>query len=140
MRNPHDEPPNVTRRRLDIVCVELGLDRARVKAWCFAHALLVKTEMSCETAGAFTRALTTAAPAMATEEEECVPRGPVVQGVAANRQFRALSKSEKCLAPGMTFPRFRRYCVDKMLTRMLSLLARYVRSELGRVRSRTSFC
>jgi streptomycin 6-kinase len=40
LRNSHDEPPDVTRRRLDIVCVELGLDRARVKAWCFVHALL----------------------------------------------------------------------------------------------------
>jgi streptomycin 6-kinase len=39
-RNPRDVPPEVNRRRLDIFCGELGLDRARVKSWCFVHAML----------------------------------------------------------------------------------------------------
>jgi streptomycin 6-kinase len=33
-------PVAVNRRRLDIFCAELGLDRARVKAWCYVHAVL----------------------------------------------------------------------------------------------------
>lgn len=39
-RNPHDMPPRVNGRRLDIFCAELDLDRARTKAWCLVHALL----------------------------------------------------------------------------------------------------
>ena len=40
LRNPHDVPPSVNGRRLDTFCAELGLDRARTKAWCFVHAVL----------------------------------------------------------------------------------------------------
>lgn len=39
-RNPRRVPPEVNRRRLDRFCAELGLDRARTKAWCFVHAVL----------------------------------------------------------------------------------------------------
>jgi streptomycin 6-kinase len=39
-RNPHDVPPGVNSRRLDLFCAELGLDRVRTKAWCFVHAML----------------------------------------------------------------------------------------------------
>jgi streptomycin 6-kinase len=39
-RNPREVPPEVNRRRLDIFCAELGLDRARVTSWCFVHAML----------------------------------------------------------------------------------------------------
>ena len=39
-RNPRKVPPEVNRRRLDRFCAELGLDRARTKAWCFVHAML----------------------------------------------------------------------------------------------------
>lgn len=40
-RNPRpDLPPAVNRRRLDLVCAELGLDRPRAVAWCFVHAML----------------------------------------------------------------------------------------------------
>jgi streptomycin 6-kinase len=39
-RNPHDVPTDVNRRRLDIFCAKLGLDRARTKAWCLVHAVL----------------------------------------------------------------------------------------------------
>src|SRR5262249_1698580 len=39
-RNPRDVPTELNRRRLDIFCAELGLDRARTKAWCFVHAVL----------------------------------------------------------------------------------------------------
>jgi streptomycin 6-kinase len=39
--NPGDGvPPSVNRRRLDIFCAELGLERARTKDWCFVHAML----------------------------------------------------------------------------------------------------
>jgi len=40
LRNPHEVPPSVNGRRLDIFCAELGLDRERTKAWCFVHAVL----------------------------------------------------------------------------------------------------
>jgi streptomycin 6-kinase len=39
-RNPRDVPTRVNRRRLDLFCAELGLDRARTNAWCFVHAVL----------------------------------------------------------------------------------------------------
>jgi streptomycin 6-kinase len=40
-RNPLDRPtPAVNRRRLDIFCAELGLDRERTRDWCFVHAVL----------------------------------------------------------------------------------------------------
>jgi streptomycin 6-kinase len=40
-RNPLDRPPpRVNRRRLDIFCAELGLDRQRTKDWCLVHAVL----------------------------------------------------------------------------------------------------
>ncbi|HEX5414910.1 MAG TPA: aminoglycoside phosphotransferase family protein [Chloroflexota bacterium] len=39
-RNSGDEPPAVNRRRLDIFCAELGLDRERTRAWCYVHAVL----------------------------------------------------------------------------------------------------
>ena len=39
-RNPDDVLPGVNRRRLDIFCAELGLDRARTKDWCLVHAVL----------------------------------------------------------------------------------------------------
>lgn len=40
-RNPRDRAsPQVNRRRLDIFCAELGLDRQRTKDWCFVHAVL----------------------------------------------------------------------------------------------------
>jgi streptomycin 6-kinase len=39
-RNPFDVPIKVNRRRLDIFCAELDLDRERTKAWCFVHAVL----------------------------------------------------------------------------------------------------
>jgi len=42
LRNPYPGPiaPALNRRRLDILCAELRLDRERVKAWCFVHAVL----------------------------------------------------------------------------------------------------
>jgi streptomycin 6-kinase len=42
LRNPMPAgvPAKVNRRRLDIFCSELGLDRERTKAWCFVHAML----------------------------------------------------------------------------------------------------
>ena len=38
--NPREIPSAVNRRRLDIFCAELGLDRERTRAWCFVHAML----------------------------------------------------------------------------------------------------
>jgi streptomycin 6-kinase len=38
--NPVEVPPGVNRRRLDIFCAELGLDRQRAAAWCQVHAVL----------------------------------------------------------------------------------------------------
>jgi streptomycin 6-kinase len=42
LRNPMPQgvPVAVNRRRLDIFCAELGLDRQRTKDWCFVHAIL----------------------------------------------------------------------------------------------------
>jgi streptomycin 6-kinase len=41
MRNPQDRITlTVNRRRLDIFCAELGLDRARARDWCFVHDML----------------------------------------------------------------------------------------------------
>lgn len=42
LRNPLPAgvPPRVNRRRLDIFCTELALERDRVKAWCLVHAVL----------------------------------------------------------------------------------------------------
>jgi streptomycin 6-kinase len=42
MRNPIPFviPVDLIRRRLDIFCDELGLDRERTKAWCVVHAVL----------------------------------------------------------------------------------------------------
>jgi streptomycin 6-kinase len=37
---PRGVPPSVNRRRLDIYCAELGLDRQRTKDWCLVHAVL----------------------------------------------------------------------------------------------------
>ena len=39
-RNPGAVPGHVNRRRLDIFCAELDLDRKRTKDWCFVHAML----------------------------------------------------------------------------------------------------
>jgi streptomycin 6-kinase len=38
--NPHRMPADVSRRRLDSLCSELGLDRQRTTAWCLVHAVL----------------------------------------------------------------------------------------------------
>jgi streptomycin 6-kinase len=40
LRNPRHMTTAVSRRRLDILCSELGLDRQRTKAWCLVHAVL----------------------------------------------------------------------------------------------------
>jgi streptomycin 6-kinase len=41
MRNPRDRTtPALNRRRLDIFCAELGLDRDRTREWCLVHAVL----------------------------------------------------------------------------------------------------
>ena len=40
LRNPHRVSPQTNRDRLGIFCAELGLDRARVGAWCVVHAML----------------------------------------------------------------------------------------------------
>jgi streptomycin 6-kinase len=40
LRNPHAVPTRVNRRRLDVLCAELGLDRQRTRDWCFVHAVL----------------------------------------------------------------------------------------------------
>jgi streptomycin 6-kinase len=40
LRNPEPVPLSVNRARLDVFCAELGLDRARVRDWCFVHAIL----------------------------------------------------------------------------------------------------
>ncbi len=40
LRNPEPMPPSVNRRRLDILCAELGLDRQRAREWCLVHAVL----------------------------------------------------------------------------------------------------
>jgi streptomycin 6-kinase len=39
-RNPDAVPTSVNRRRLDIFCAELDLDRTRTRDWCFVHAVL----------------------------------------------------------------------------------------------------
>lgn len=39
-KNPGPRPISVNRRRLDIFCTELGLDRERTKSWCLVHAVL----------------------------------------------------------------------------------------------------
>ena len=40
-RNPRDRAtPRMNRRRLDIFCAELDLDRQRTKDWCLVHAVL----------------------------------------------------------------------------------------------------
>jgi streptomycin 6-kinase len=40
-RNPRDRASfEMNRRRLDIFCAELGLDRERTKAWCLVHTIL----------------------------------------------------------------------------------------------------
>ena len=39
-RNPGPVPAEVNRRRLDIFCAELDLDRRRTKDWCLVHAVL----------------------------------------------------------------------------------------------------
>lgn len=38
--NPDRMPVGVNRRRLDILCAELGLDRQRTVDWCLVHAVL----------------------------------------------------------------------------------------------------
>ena len=38
--NPEPMPASVNRRRLDIFCAELGLDRQRAREWCLVHAVL----------------------------------------------------------------------------------------------------
>jgi streptomycin 6-kinase len=38
--NPSRMPAHVNRRRLDIFCAELGLDRQRTRDWCLVHAVL----------------------------------------------------------------------------------------------------
>ena len=40
LRNPKPVPAGVNRRRLDIFCAELGLDRPRTRDWCLVHAVL----------------------------------------------------------------------------------------------------
>lgn len=40
LKNPGPVSSAINRRRLDIFCAELGLDRERVKAWCLVHAVL----------------------------------------------------------------------------------------------------
>jgi streptomycin 6-kinase len=40
LRNPVPVTAAVNRRRLDIFCDELGLDRARAAQWCLVHAVL----------------------------------------------------------------------------------------------------
>ena len=42
LRNPYPGPiaPEVNRRRLDLLCADLGLDRDRLRAWCLVHAVL----------------------------------------------------------------------------------------------------
>ena len=40
LRNPSVMPVSIVRRRLDIFCAELVLDRARTEAWCVVHAVL----------------------------------------------------------------------------------------------------
>jgi streptomycin 6-kinase len=40
LRNPYPVPPTANRRRLDVLCAELGLDRQRTTAWCLVHAVL----------------------------------------------------------------------------------------------------
>lgn len=40
VRDARETSQDLSARRLDILCGELGLDRARTKAWCFVHAVL----------------------------------------------------------------------------------------------------
>jgi streptomycin 6-kinase len=40
LRNPAPVPLEANRRRLDVLCDELGLDRLRARAWCVVHAVL----------------------------------------------------------------------------------------------------
>jgi streptomycin 6-kinase len=40
LRNPTRMPLRVNRRRLEVFCVELGLDHARTRDWCVVHAVL----------------------------------------------------------------------------------------------------
>jgi streptomycin 6-kinase len=40
LRNPVPVPAHTNRRRLDIFCAELGLDRVRASQWCLVHAVL----------------------------------------------------------------------------------------------------
>lgn len=58
-RNPRDRAsPRTNRRRLDIFCAELGLDRQRTRDWCLVHAVLdaywdFEGPMAREAAGSF---------------------------------------------------------------------------------------
>jgi streptomycin 6-kinase len=38
--NPEPVPPELNRRRLDILCSDLDLDRHRARDWCLVHAVL----------------------------------------------------------------------------------------------------
>jgi streptomycin 6-kinase len=40
LMNPRAVPLAVTRRRFDLFCAELDLDRPRARAWCLVHAVL----------------------------------------------------------------------------------------------------
>lgn len=40
LQNPREVPVSVNRRRLDVLCAELGLDRRRARDWCLVHAVL----------------------------------------------------------------------------------------------------
>jgi streptomycin 6-kinase len=40
LMNPRPMPLSVNRRRLEIFCSELGLDRQRTRDWCLVHAVL----------------------------------------------------------------------------------------------------
>ncbi|MGI9146517.1 MAG: aminoglycoside phosphotransferase family protein [Chloroflexota bacterium] len=40
LKNPREVPIEVNRRRLDVLCGELDLDRKRARDWCLVHAVL----------------------------------------------------------------------------------------------------
>jgi streptomycin 6-kinase len=40
LKNPGAVPLEVNRRRVDVFCGELGLDRSRTRDWCFVHGIL----------------------------------------------------------------------------------------------------
>ena len=89
-RNPRDWPsPQVNRRRLDIFCAELGLDRQRTRDWCLVHAVLdacwdFEAPLTREATGAFSHETNTVEP---IREDRNKPWQRAVARAEATRSF-----------------------------------------------------